>query len=296
MRSLFFSLILALAVAAGARADRPVDEHRTVNPDATVSIENVAGSVTVSGWERNEVQVTGTLGDDVEKLELSGDSARLKIKVKLPRGDRSWSDRHYDAELEVHVPRGARVETKLVSASVAVSGTSGAIDLETVSGGVSVQDGGREAEIQTVSGKVDYRGAAEHVTVASVSGGIEVHAAAGDLQASTVSGSVRVEADAAGRTKLESVSGDVAFTGGLKPSSRLMVSSHSGDVELRLPAGVVADFEVSSFSGRIDNDFGPQAERAGRHSRGQELSFSTGSGGPRVSVESFSGAVHLVKQ
>ncbi len=66
-------------------------------------------------------------------------------------------------------------------------------------------------------------------------------------------------------------------------------------MELRLPAATAADFDVTTFSGNISNEFGPQARRTSEYGPGKELSFSTGAGA-RIVAKSFSGDVRLRKR
>ena len=73
----------------------------------------------------------------------------------------------------------------------------------------------------------------------------------------------------------------------------LEIESHSGNVEAHLPAGLVADFSLESFSGSIDNGFGPPARRADRWGPGVSVEFSTGSDGADVAIETFSGNIVL---
>jgi hypothetical protein len=68
----------------------------------------------------------------------------------------------------------------------------------------------------------------------------------------------------------------------------------SGQVVVKVSPGVSADFDVSTFSGSIENDIGPEAERSSKYAPGKELSFSSGSGGAQVSISSFSGTVKIV--
>ena len=87
MQQLFRHLMLATAVLAvtgtsPALAGLSVDETRAVNKDATIRIENLAGTITVTGWDRSEVQITGTLDDQAEKLEITGGGDRLDIEVR----------------------------------------------------------------------------------------------------------------------------------------------------------------------------------------------------------------------
>ena len=41
--------------------------------------------MTVVGWDRNEVVVTGYLADDAEELRFSGTAKKTRIEVEYPR-------------------------------------------------------------------------------------------------------------------------------------------------------------------------------------------------------------------
>src|ERR1700744_6586362 len=75
-------LVLPCSLAHAAS----VDEHRAANPQGAVEIDNVAGSIDVQGWDKPEVAVSGTIGKDVERVDVTGDSNRTSIRVVLPRG------------------------------------------------------------------------------------------------------------------------------------------------------------------------------------------------------------------
>lgn len=283
-------------VAAPTLAGQSVDESRQVAPDARIRIENLAGSVTVTGWNEDRVHVTGTLGDDVESLEIRGGGDSLSIEVKIP-DRKGWGRRDHDvgARLEVHVPAGCRLAVETVSAEIEASGVRGALDLESVSGSIVAAGTSASAELSTVSGAIRFTGHGTAVEAESVSGGIQLDGVGGAVEADTVSGRIEVRAAALGRGDLESVSGEIELTGELAAGARLDIEGHSSNVTLRLPAATSARFDIETFSGRIDNDFGPQAERAQRHGPGKELEFTTGSGDAQVSIETFSGNVRVEK-
>ena len=52
--------ILAAAVALPAAADTALDERKPARADGVVDISNVAGSVEIIGWDRNEVHLSGS--------------------------------------------------------------------------------------------------------------------------------------------------------------------------------------------------------------------------------------------
>ena len=111
------------------------------NPQGAVEIDNVAGSIDVQGWDKSEVAVTGTIGKDVERVDVTGDGNRTSIRVVLPKG-MHWSMNDGEAHLVIHVPTNSSVSTSLVSSDLKVSAVHGALELRTVSGNISGEAAG----------------------------------------------------------------------------------------------------------------------------------------------------------
>jgi DUF4097 and DUF4098 domain-containing protein YvlB len=292
MRTIGF-LGVALAVAAvPVLAQQRVDEKRPASANGTVEISNVSGSVRVVGWERAEVAVTGTLGRGTERLELSGSGDRTVVKVVLPH-----FATHVDgSDIEVTVPAGSSVEIETVSADQAVDKVQGSVRVRSVSGGINVAGMPREFDAKTVSGDLEITAANAPGRAATVSGTVTLRGVGGEVEARSVSGDVTVKGGETSRVELQTTSGNVHFDASLAKDGRLDVKSVSGTVNLDLPASTAADFDISTFSGDITNELGPAARRTSEYAPGQELSFSTGSGGARVVAKSFSGSIHLRKQ
>ena len=104
----------------------PISETRSVNADARIDISNIKGDVTVSGWDKNEVSITGTLGDGAKKLAIDGSGSSLTIKVEPPdkQGWFNWGSesRMGNTSLDLKVPRNAEIKIEVVSADVALTG------------------------------------------------------------------------------------------------------------------------------------------------------------------------------
>jgi hypothetical protein len=62
MKKLF--LIIATTLLAWPASAADVNETMDADPDGHIEIFNTAGSVTVEGWSRASVEVTGTLGNE----------------------------------------------------------------------------------------------------------------------------------------------------------------------------------------------------------------------------------------
>lgn len=290
-------LLMAIALAtSGAWAGESVDVTKAASATPTVEIENLAGSVKINGWDREEIKVSGVLGDDTDGLDFSGGRDSFEIQVEIP-DSYGRRRRDLDSDLEIWLPTGTSLDVETVSASIRVSGVNGRLELESVSGEVTVEGAPSSVDVETVSGRIELSGSETRAIAESVSGGIELSGVAGRVEAATVSGSVKVEASDIEQGGFEAVSGSVRITGALAPGARLRAESHSGSVVLSLPADTSARFQVETFSGSINNGFGGgEAERTSRHAPGQRLDFTLGSGDAQVRIESFSGSVTLKPQ
>jgi DUF4097 and DUF4098 domain-containing protein YvlB len=233
--------------------------------------------------------VTGRLGRGAEELDFTGSERRLQVEVEV-RG----TPLSVYSDLEIYVPAGAEVEVEGFDAEITVTKVTGSVQGNTVNGSIRVDGSSEEVDVETVNGDVRVSGSAHRVHAESVNGSVTVEGASGDVEALTVNGDLVVEGGTLDRGELETVSGSIRFEGDLARGADLDVGSVSGSVELLLPGDVSADFSISSFSGDIENDLGgPQAKRMGRYTDEQELRFTAGSGGARVTVETLSGDVWL---
>ena len=286
---------LLLAASPGlAAAGSPINRLTAADPAGTVEISNVAGSVTVTGWERAEVAVTGELGDGTERLEFTKAPRLTRIKVILP--DRSY--RVDETDLIVKVPFGSVLSINTVSADVRVQNVRGAQRLQTVSGDIHTQASGEDVESRTVSGDVNIAGSGRKgiVSVTTVSGDASVTNVAGEVNGSTVSGTFSFAVGETSRSRMRSTSGDLGLRGPLAADARVDIESISGDVRLDLSGTVPAEFDISSYTGEIRNCFGPKSVRTSEYGPGQELRFTEGSGSARIRVKTMNGDVGLCRK
>jgi DUF4097 and DUF4098 domain-containing protein YvlB len=295
MKTLKMMTACLLIASAAAWGGETVDRTLAADQDAVIEIENLSGSIRITGWDRSEIRVTGTLGDDVEELRFEGERDRFQIAVKIPEG-RGFGKRDVSADLEISVPAGSGLEIETVSAPITVVDVNSWVELSSVSGNIEVNGSMTEAEMETVSGSIRLSGANTVVEAESVSGTVEIEGTGQAVEVSTVSGSVKVAAGEVKRARFESVAGGIDFDGSLAAGGRLDASCHSCNLVVTLPGTTSATFELSSFSGNISSDLGGTVEKTSRYAPGTRSEFSTGGGDGRVSLETFSGNVKLKKK
>lgn len=293
MRTLLIRSTLALACLAAlpALAGTPIDQARPLDPRGRIEIENLKGRVEVRAWDRQEVKVTGTLGDGVEKFSMDGDRSNLRIEVKYP----SRSGRTEPTMLVVQVPTLADLEVETVSADIDVHGiASRELSLESVSGDITANGAPREARIESVSGDVRLTLNSHDVSVDTVSGELVLQGRLnGEVSLETVSGNVRLDnlGERLRSLSAGTVSGDMDIKAALADGGECRMESVSGDLLLRLPRDLSAEVSGESFSG----DLSAPGARIQREEYGPGSSFQTryGAGKGDVRLETFSGDATL---
>jgi DUF4097 and DUF4098 domain-containing protein YvlB len=278
MRSTYIGIVGLLIGATSAPAqERPFILETSA--DARIVIENTSGSITVTAWDRNAVAVMGSRSA-LRDLEAEGGPNQVQLKMQRGHG------------LDVRVPRGAQLRATSGSGSVRVEGVEGSVDVESGSGSLHIEGTPRSIHAQGFSGGVTVLGGGTEVTRAeSVSGTVIVTRASGIVEAKSSSGGVSVKGNVR-EANLFSVSGSVMFDGTVVHNGRLSAESSSGSVELTLPRNTPAEYDLSTISADIDNDFGPRPARK-RGGGGVSLQFTVGNGGARIKAASVSGSVLL---
>jgi DUF4097 and DUF4098 domain-containing protein YvlB len=285
--------VLAAAVPP-AMAQQKINKRVTVASDATVEVSNVQGGVTISAWDKNEVELTADLESDKDELEFEASERHVRVEVERPHGKYNHDDGD-DAYLTLRVPSGARLIIDTVSAEIGVTGVKGEQSLESVSGEVRTQAFDAPVRANAVSGDITVtgNGGKAAVSTENVSGTSTVTGIRGNYQGEVVSGELNAVVAGGERLELSSVSGDINLQAELTPAARVELGSVSGTITLKVKAPVNADFDIESFSGDIENCFGQKSRNTSKYTPGSELNFTQGKGGARVEIETLSGEISI---
>lgn len=290
-------LPLLLCLGAGhAWAGTPIALSHPATPNTRVSIINVSGRVTVTAWDRNEVAVSGQLGDGSQPLAITGNNAAMSIKV-TPKGSTGWfhwgADSHTGSTtLDIHVPKAASLDISVVSAPIAIDGTAGGtIQIDTVSGKARIHAHATSLKVDSISGGIELAGHADQADLQTVSGDMLVPTLGTTARLQTISGRIQAAGGPWQAFTLSTVSGDAEVTGGISAGGHLAIDSMSGDVQLQLPAQSPGDLHASSFSGDLRSDFGTPVKAD--HGPGSTLDVRLGAGAGTIRVETFSGDLRI---
>ncbi len=284
-------LSLALLTAMPAVLAETIDESADVHPRGEVEVSNVAGTVRVEGWDRDQVRVTGELGRGAERLEFRTDDRHTLVKVVYPKSSRSSGG----TDLVIRMPVASRLSVNAVSADIDVTGVEGAQRLQSVSGNIDTETRGEDVRIETVSGDLTLRGHGDQalVSVTTVSGDVDMRDLTGEVNVQSVTGDVDLESRELERLRIRTTNGDVEARAGMAERGTIEMEAINGDLRLDILGLVDAEFDIETFNGSIRNDFGPEPRRKSQYQPGTTLRFTEGDGNGRVRIKTLNGGITL---
>lgn len=286
LTAILLGTLLALPVAA-----EEVDKTLDAAANGHVHVSNISGEVTIAGWSRNQVEVTGELGRNVKELIFERDGDKITIKVKVPKN----SGRGIESDLHIQVPEGSSIDVGTVSADITVTDVRGEQSLNTVSGDIDTVADESDVSAEAVSGDVEVRGQNKttETRANTVSGNVTLFRVSGVVVAESVSGDAIVDEGTFDRASVNTVNGEVVFHAGLRDGGKLQMETVNGDVDIEFAGRPSGRYDIDTFNGDIRNCYGPKAERTSKYTPGWELSFTEGSGNARVTVSTLNGDISV---
>jgi DUF4097 and DUF4098 domain-containing protein YvlB len=275
----------ALALVALAGLQQRTDTTLPVPAGARLSLSNHAGTIRVTSWDRSEMRVRAEHGSrDAIDVDVRG--AVVRVRATRRYGMPAF------VEYDITVPRGMAVDLDGVETEMTIEGVGGDISAQSVEGGITVRGAGGAVKLNSVDGDIVLDGGRGRVSVQAVDGSIQVTGARGDVAVETVDGDVTLENIESANVDVGTVDGTITYAGTIQDGGRYRLTSHDGDVILRVPAGLNATVSVATFEGSFEADpaFRVQVSSA---RPGRRFSFTLGTGSARVELETFEGEIRL---
>lgn len=306
-------LFLLMGVyAAEATAKETYEEkfEKTVSlaKDGKVTLGNITGSIDVKSWNKGEVKIdatkisrASTLADAKENANLveivvEKEGNNLRIKTEYPDEGKIMRRRSLNVSVKYSlvVPAKASVKIDSVTGSVDLEKIGGTLKVNIVTGGIVVKKADKGVDCETVTGKIELQNITGDVFMETVTGRITASQIKGSIKATVVTGAIELsEVSEASVVDANTVTGSVIYDGKINPNGRYTLNTHSGRIEMTLPADSGFDLEAETFSGRIESDF--DIKISGKISK-KRISGVVNKGGPLVKLSTFSGNVYLKKK
>ena len=274
--------------------------------NGTFDLQNAAGNIVVNGGGGDEVRIDAVKSVR-HRLEATARAALSDVRINVTeRGGnvevRTEQPRRGNAvsavEYTVAVPRGASVVLQTVSGDVRVTNIGGELRAQSMSGSITAASVRRVRELRSVSGTIDLSdGESDELTAHTLGGDVLVRNLKGrvlDLQ--TVTGDVRLMGVEVERARLESMAGDLDYSGRLARSGRYEFQTHSGDIRLSPSGNPGFDLQATSFSGALRSEYTLKAQQDDARAPNESMHGTFGDASAAVTAQSFSGDILILKR
>ncbi len=284
-RTLVAALVLLITAAASAPA-QTVERSFPLAADGTVFVDAYKGTIEVTTWERDEVQVSARIVADenrdlvaLTEVTFDAERNRLRIKSDYSRAKQSksvlgvqWGSVslpfvHYT----IKMPRTARLNIDDYKSEIRVSDLRADLLIDTYRSPIQVRNVRGDINIDTYRESINLSNVVGQVKIDGYRPTIRVDGLKGAIQVDVYRGDIEVAFDAfEGDSRIESQRADVSVT--LPRDTGFYLSA---DVNRR---------------GDLDGDF--DVERLRRRDDGTYRGEING-GGPRLALETQRGAYRL---
>jgi DUF4097 and DUF4098 domain-containing protein YvlB len=306
------ALIALLTTSFFSLAGEKVDKSLPASDISRVNIENLRGEVSINGWDKAEVSITGELDDESEGLVFQNRDGSIFIKVKMPRRlDNNWQVKK--SSLVINMPKNVRVtfsgvssdvkitglnrgaEIQSVSGSIVAKNISEFIDFNTVSGDIKSDSLSGKIRLSSVSGDITDNTSTGRLTLKVVSGEISAHSQASEVSVNNVSGDIELKLKQVDELVISTVSGEVESELSLNKNAEVRLSSVSGDFEMNFIGLINASFSIdSNAGGDIVNKLSSDRVKHDKYGPSSRLYFQMGDGSASVKANTVSGEIKLV--
>jgi DUF4097 and DUF4098 domain-containing protein YvlB len=276
---LFMTTALVAALAGSPATDTTV----TVTRGMRLAVNNFSGRITVTAWNRNEVQVRSASADEDAALRIENSGGELRVSQRMRYGPS-------EIDLSINVPAWLPLSLQGQETDIVVSGTAAPVRAQSVSGDITLSGGADNVSLSSVEGDVRVSGVRGTLDIEAVDGDVTASDITGGLSVQGVDGDIRLESVTSSAVRVSTVDGDVIYAGPFAANGSYSFKTHDGDLTLR-PAGALnATVSVSTWSGDFESAV-PVTINGSQD--GKHFSFTLGNGSARIDLEAFDGQIRL---
>lgn len=255
-----FTILLALLFTIISIRSSYADDARLLF-DATLDTQPgrelvtslIAGSVTITSWQNNQVSIKVYGNDEAEeKIVFKADANESGVKVEGKQKE-SKNFKNLTIRVEIIVPEtydiklyssGGSFEVKNIKGLIEANTSGGNIKLENTIGNLTAHTAGGNITIETSEGNIDATTSGGSISVTGFNGNVDASTAGGHINLTGSNG--RIEASTAGgNIKLD-------YTGSNKG---IDMSTLGGNITATLPTDFSADANIGTLVGKITCDF-----------------------------------------
>jgi DUF4097 and DUF4098 domain-containing protein YvlB len=246
---------------------------------SSVTVTSPFGGVSVQpANSAHQVVITATTHSDKVEVDSGQMGGRIEAQTHfLQKADENEGRVDY----VVSLPPDINLVVRAASGPIQIKGISGEVTLEGDAAQVDVRNLSQgHLHVQTLNGPV---------TLANVHGYVQVVSTAGKVQLSDVTGP---------KVSVNTTAGDISYEGDFGGSGQYSLSSHTGAIDVLLPATASVDLDARTVRGSVENDFPLQQKTHPTYAyvTGRSFAGTSNSGSSSVQLRSFSGKIRVKKR
>ncbi len=269
-------IVIALAIPSAAAEKK--EFRYNVTPGASLTVVNDYGPVRVRASQGRQVVVTATPSSN--KVEVDGSQTANRVEVRTQFLEKA-GDSDGRVEYEIQVPADTDVMVRTATGPVEVEGVKGDVSVDADTGKVEIRDSDGHVRARSVSGPI---------TLANMKDGF--------VDATSVGGAVTLNHVCGKNVSINTTGGPIVYTGDFAGGGQYSISSHSGTIDVTMPASASVDVTARSVSGSVENNFplNPPAHPTKTPAMGNSLAGTSNAGASSVHLRTFSGKIRVKKQ
>ena len=301
MRTLLLAVCSA-ALAIAASSNRYKEDFHSSYPQSAggrLSLENFNGSVEVTGWDQNTVDISGTKYAETPELlqavRIEASSSGNGVDVRTSRPDHRRGNA--GATYVIRVPRRTELQSIHSSnGSIRISDIEGIAVLKTSNGSVHLSRIRGRVDAASSNGGIDVNGVDGSMALHTSNGGVRGQDVRGALDARTSNGSIRFrlrETEPGQPIKAATSNGGIELDVEHPRNNDVIASTTNGGITVRVPEITNATVSAHTSShDSIHSDFGimTRGELSKHHIEG-----TIGGGGPKLELTTSNGNIRLLK-
>jgi hypothetical protein len=270
-----------------------------LQPGGRISLENMNGSVEISGWEKDTVDIVGTKYANSEsvlkdmKIDVVASPGSVIIRTLTPPGPRG----SFGAKYILRVPKKTVLDRITSSnGSIHVESIDGSAKLKTSNGSVRIAKLNGPLDVQTSNASVEVNDQTGDTTVQTSNGSIRAEDIRGSFEATTSNASIhasQIDPEPHKLLRLETSNGKVELTLDHPKDNDLRIKTSNASILLRLPAGAGGQLRARTSNSSISTDFDVTV-KSGQMSK-SHMEGTIGSGGPLLELITSNGSIKIQK-
>ena len=260
-----------------------------------LSLENLNGSVEISGWEKDSVEINGTKFANSEqtlketKIDVSSSPNVVQVRT-IP----AFGPRGAGARYSIRVPHRVQLD-RIVSSNggIRIEDIEGTVNLRTSNGTIRIWRINGSLEARTSNGSIEATGQTGNAVTHTSNGSVRIEMSKGALEAGTSNGSITArltQPDAQLPVRLESSNGHIDLT--LDAVREVRANTSNSSITVHLPDGANARVRARTSNSSITTEFDVLTRgMIGKHS----LDGTLGTGGPLIDLSTSNSSIKILK-